>query len=137
MFRSVVIYVALHMAFFGLSLIPSKNKLGICKYIFSLHIGEHMYARTQWFSRYNLALGNKHALCYRRSLQLFFVCLFCLCLKSVSKRIHMWHLIMSLIHSCSPHLCHSYQVPGAVISIGITKNCHCLGRTESLPIVWL
>lgn len=50
------------MAFFGLSLIPSKNKLGICKYIFSLHIGEHMYARTQWFSRYNLALGNKHVI---------------------------------------------------------------------------
>lgn len=38
---------------------------------------------------YNLALGNKHALCYRRGLQLFFVCLFCLCLKSLSKIIHM------------------------------------------------
>lgn len=88
---------------------------------------------------HNLALSNKNALLYKESSVVLFVCsfLFCLCLKSVSERIQTRCLLVSLIHSCSPHLCHRYQVPGTVISIGATKNCHCLCRTDSLPTYYL
>lgn len=126
-------YVALKIVLIVLSVNLSKNKLCMCKYSFSICILESMYIPEPSgcaSASHNLALSNLYALCSTWS------SLFCFCFKSVTERIYIWHLFVLLIHSSSHYLYHNYQMPGANLSNGITKNGRCLCRTTHPSFVF-